>query len=50
MQLYRDGGLDARIAFNAMSGYDINRVIPRRRTPSASSETTCSSTSARAKT
>lgn len=28
MQLYRDGGLNARIAFNAMSGYDINRVIP----------------------
>ena len=28
MQLYRNGGLNARIAFNAMSGYDINRVIP----------------------
>jgi predicted amidohydrolase YtcJ len=28
MALYRDGGLNARIAFNAMSGYDINRVIP----------------------
>jgi predicted amidohydrolase YtcJ len=28
MQLYRDGGLNVRIAFNAMSGYDINRVIP----------------------
>ena len=28
MQLYREGRLNARIAFNAMSGYDINRVIP----------------------
>jgi predicted amidohydrolase YtcJ len=28
MQLYRDGGLNARIAFNAMSGYDIDRVVP----------------------
>jgi predicted amidohydrolase YtcJ len=28
MALYRSEGLDARIAFNAMSGYDINRVIP----------------------
>ena len=28
MALYRDGRLNARIAFNAMSGYDINRVIP----------------------
>lgn len=28
MELYRDGGLNARIVFNAMSGYDINRVIP----------------------
>jgi predicted amidohydrolase YtcJ len=28
MALYRSEGLDARIVFNAMSGYDINRVIP----------------------
>ena len=28
MALYRSEGLNARIAFNAMSGYDINRVIP----------------------
>jgi predicted amidohydrolase YtcJ len=28
MHLYRTEGLDVRIAFNAMSGYDISRVIP----------------------
>jgi predicted amidohydrolase YtcJ len=28
MHLYRTAGLNVRIAFNAMSGYDINRVIP----------------------
>jgi hypothetical protein len=28
MALYRSGGLNARIVFNAMSGYDITRVIP----------------------
>ena len=28
MALYRDGALNARIAFNAMSGYDITRVKP----------------------
>lgn len=28
MALYRSEGLNARIAFNAMSGYDISRVIP----------------------
>jgi predicted amidohydrolase YtcJ len=27
-QLRRDGGLNVRIAFNAMSGYDITRVVP----------------------
>jgi len=28
MHLYRTEGLDARIAFNAMHGYDISRVVP----------------------
>jgi hypothetical protein len=28
MALYRTEGLDARIAFNAMHGYDISRVVP----------------------
>ena len=28
MHLYRTEGLDARIVFNAMSGYDITRVVP----------------------
>ena len=28
MALYRSEGLDARIAFNAMHGYDISRVVP----------------------
>ncbi|HEU4450381.1 MAG TPA: amidohydrolase family protein [Gaiellaceae bacterium] len=28
MALYRSGGLNARIAFNAMHGYDITRVVP----------------------
>ena len=53
MHLYRTKGLNARIAYNAMSGYGAG--LPRgssrtRGTPSASSATTCSGTWARART